>query len=359
MSKARTHPYPARHARPRVHSPARPGMLAGVTVAGLVPLTAFAYPAGAPVHQAMPVHRDTLAAHPRHLTRAQRGYLHRRHVEHVEHMRYLAWLRAQRHPVVSGTRLDGDRDHDGDVSDGVTVAATGGVPSGTLGCSGLAQLWVDAGGNPADRVTAADVAMAESGGRQYATGQAGEEGYWQINPVNGSLATYNPLGNAKAAIVLSADGTNWSPWTTYTSGIYAGRCGAVTTAVTHHRVITHPRPRGSSTDLLALGWAETQAGKPYIYGGNGPYGYDCSGLVVAAYARLGIMLPRTTYDMLGSWHLVRVTVPREGDIAFYGSGHVEFFIRPGVTYGALNSGTRIGYHTYGGWWQPTEFFAVR
>lgn len=96
--------------------------------------------------------------------------------------------------------------------------------SGTLACSSLEHLWEAAGGNPADAVLAASIAMAESGGNQYATGSVGEEGYWQINPVNGSLATYDPLGNAKAAVSLSGDGANWSAWTTYTTGAYQGKC---------------------------------------------------------------------------------------------------------------------------------------
>ena len=83
---------------------------------------------------------------------------------------------------------------------------------------------MNAGGSPAAEVTAASIAMAESGGNQFATGTVGERGYWQINPVNGALSTYDPYGNARAAVVMSADGANWSPWTTYTSGAYAGRC---------------------------------------------------------------------------------------------------------------------------------------
>ncbi len=96
--------------------------------------------------------------------------------------------------------------------------------SGTLSCGGLEALWVSAGGSAAVEVTAASIAMAESGGNQFATGTVGERGYWQINPVNGSLSTYDPYGNARAAVIMSADGANWSPWTTYTSGAYAGRC---------------------------------------------------------------------------------------------------------------------------------------
>src|ERR1700757_4872308 len=48
----------------------------------------------------------------------------------------------------------------------------------------------------------------------------------------------------------------------------------------------------------AYKWARTQAGKPYEWGGTGPNGYDCSGLVYAAYKRLGHYFGRTTYQML-------------------------------------------------------------
>jgi len=96
--------------------------------------------------------------------------------------------------------------------------------SGTLGCSGLEQLWDAAGGNPSHAFMAAEIAMAESGGNQYALSPTDDFGYWQINASNGSLATYSALGNAKSAIILSDNGTNWSPWTTYTAGLYVGRC---------------------------------------------------------------------------------------------------------------------------------------
>src|SRR5215471_15738930 len=96
--------------------------------------------------------------------------------------------------------------------------------SGRLSCSGLENLWDSAGGNPADAHMAAEIAMAESGGNQYAHSSTDDFGYWQINASNGPLATYDAFGNARAAITLSHNGSNWSPWTTYTSGAYAGRC---------------------------------------------------------------------------------------------------------------------------------------
>jgi LysM repeat protein len=111
-------------------------------------------------------------------------------------------------------------------STGSTTTLTSSVSSlsGTLSCSGLEQLWESAGGSSAEAFMAAEIAEAESGGNQYALSPTDDYGYWQINASHGSMATFNALGNAKAAISISDDGTNWGPWTTYTTGAYEGRC---------------------------------------------------------------------------------------------------------------------------------------
>ena len=106
----------------------------------------------------------------------------------------------------------------------VAVGSVGASASGAYGCSGLEALWDAAGGNPADAFTAAEIAMAESGGNPNAVSPSGDYGLWQINGSNGALATLSPSGSARSAVILSHDGANWSPWTTYTSGAYAGRC---------------------------------------------------------------------------------------------------------------------------------------
>ena len=96
--------------------------------------------------------------------------------------------------------------------------------SGNLSCSGLEALWVAAGGRASAAFMAAEIAKAESGGRQYAHSPTNDFGYWQINGVHGAMATYNPIGNAKAAIAISSNGHNWRAWTTYVTGAYHGRC---------------------------------------------------------------------------------------------------------------------------------------
>ncbi|HEX3958392.1 MAG TPA: transglycosylase SLT domain-containing protein [Trebonia sp.] len=97
-------------------------------------------------------------------------------------------------------------------------------PSGTYSCSALEILWDAAGGNPGSAFMAAEIARAESGGNPNAISPTDDYGLWQINASNGALATLDPFKNAKSAIILSDDGRNWAPWTTYTSGAYAGRC---------------------------------------------------------------------------------------------------------------------------------------
>ena len=109
-----------------------------------------------------------------------------------------------------------------------------------------------------------------------------------------------------------------------------------------------------------LDMAETRTGDWYSYGSAGPYAFDCSGLVYWASHRLGVNMPRTTYGMLASSHLYRVYSPRRGDLAFYGSGHVEFVTAwYHTTFGAQNSGTRVGWHHWNAYWHPTMYFRIR
>jgi len=124
-----------------------------------------------------------------------------------------------------------------------------------------------------------------------------------------------------------------------------------------------PAPASAATTprrLTALFWAERQAGKWYCWGGTGPSCFDCSGLVMKAYAHAGISLPRTTTGMLGSPRLYRIPASqrRRGDLAFYGSGHVELVTFTG-TVGAQEAGTRIGWHVPSVWWHPTMYFRVK
>jgi cell wall-associated NlpC family hydrolase len=113
--------------------------------------------------------------------------------------------------------------------------------------------------------------------------------------------------------------------------------------------------------VIAYDYAIAQRGKSYCWGGSGPSCYDCSGLVSAAYWHVHIWIGRTTYDMLRSSRLIRISAAqaRRGDLAFYGPGHVEFYDKSDVTFGARAPGTRVGWVTFNIVWHPTAYYRVR
>ena len=80
--------------------------------------------------------------------------------------------------------------------------------------------------------------------------------------------------------------------------------------------------------------------------------------VVALVLTTGMYL-LLSHTMLGSRLLVRVKVPKEGDLAFYGTGHVELFRKWGYTYGAHDSGTVISLVHYNSFWKPTAYYRIR
>lgn len=122
------------------------------------------------------------------------------------------------------------------------------------------------------------------------------------------------------------------------------------------------RVTGSSLSARLLAEAETRQGTPYVYGGDSPGGFDCSGLIYWAARQLGITaMPRDTFGMLAAAGgvLVPVSRPQPGDLAFFGSGHVELYVSPGRFFGAQQTGTLVGLHDYGGFYLPTAYYAVR
>jgi hypothetical protein len=114
----------------------------------------------------------------------------------------------------------------------------------------------------------------------------------------------------------------------------------------------------------AMPWASRQIGCPYTYGGTGPcrVGFDCSGLVVAAYAHVGMRLPRTTYGMLHSSAIVPQTNhPHPGNLVFFGSGHVALYYWRHVVLHAPQPGEKVQLTRWypGSSWVPTGYYRVR
>jgi cell wall-associated NlpC family hydrolase len=140
----------------------------------------------------------------------------------------------------------------------------------------------------------------------------------------------------------------------------ATRAAATSTAAAGARAAGSRARYHRSRRLSAYIWAAHQRGKPYCWGGTGGC-FDCSGLVMAAYRHQGLYFGRDTIDMLSSGRLIRVGKrhAKKGDLAFYGTGHVELVGGHHYTLGALHFGTVVGWHRLTVWWHPTMYFRVR
>jgi peptidoglycan DL-endopeptidase CwlO len=111
----------------------------------------------------------------------------------------------------------------------------------------------------------------------------------------------------------------------------------------------------------ALDFAYAQIGKPYVYGGTGPNGYDCSGLTQAAWRAGGVDLPRTTYAQaeVGN-RIYDMNALQPGDIMFFsGLGHNGLYAGGGQMVHAPRTGRNIEVVGLAAYWAGQFEFAVR
>jgi cell wall-associated NlpC family hydrolase len=99
-----------------------------------------------------------------------------------------------------------------------------------------------------------------------------------------------------------------------------------------------PSPAGAAG--AAVHTALAQLGKPYVWGGDGPGSFDCSGLTMYAWAAAGVSLPHSAaaqHDMFP--HLSQSEL-QPGDLVFFGSPihHVGLYIGKGLMVAAPSSG---------------------
>ena len=101
----------------------------------------------------------------------------------------------------------------------------------------------------------------------------------------------------------------------------------------------------SGRGAKALAFARSQLGKPYQFGGAGPNGYDCSGLTSAAWATVGVRLPRTSQAQFGVGRAVSKSELQPGDLVFFYSGlsHVALYAGNGQILHSPRSGRSVEY----------------
>lgn len=91
-----------------------------------------------------------------------------------------------------------------------------------------------------------------------------------------------------------------------------------------------------------VGFAYEQLGKPYGFGEAGPDAFDCSGLVVAAYAQAGAQLPRTSQAQWAATDPVDRGELAPGDLVFsHGQGHVAIYVGDGQVIHATKPGDTV------------------
>ncbi|WP_295127051.1 C40 family peptidase [uncultured Leifsonia sp.] len=98
----------------------------------------------------------------------------------------------------------------------------------------------------------------------------------------------------------------------------------------------------------AIAYAQAQLGKPYIFGGEGPTGYDCSGLTMKAYAYAGVYIGSHSvndqfYTARSRGQIVPYSQRQPGDLIFWGDGpgsfyHVGIYIGGGMMIAAPTEG---------------------
>jgi peptidoglycan DL-endopeptidase CwlO len=94
-----------------------------------------------------------------------------------------------------------------------------------------------------------------------------------------------------------------------------------------------------------VAYARHQVGVPYSWGGASPStGFDCSGLVYAAYRSIGRAIPHSSWDQLRLGVPVGFARLRPGDLIFTeGGGHVQLVVSKTAAISAPQSGERVRY----------------
>jgi cell wall-associated NlpC family hydrolase len=118
-------------------------------------------------------------------------------------------------------------------------------------------------------------------------------------------------------------------------------------------------PEGSSVVPPSIhggvvGIAMRYLGVPYVWGGSGPSGFDCSGFVAYVFAQVGVSLPHSSYAMYGMGTPVSLGELQPGDLVFFaGASHMGIYIGGGQFIHAPHTGDVVKISSMSGWYAST------
>ncbi|MGW9195997.1 NlpC/P60 family protein [Micromonospora chersina] len=101
-------------------------------------------------------------------------------------------------------------------------------------------------------------------------------------------------------------------------------------------------PAISGSAGVAVRYAYGAIGKPYVWGADGPDGYDCSGLTLAAWRAAGKSLPHNAAMQWDATSRISRSSLQAGDLVFYsGLGHVALYVGGGQVIDAPSAGRNV------------------
>lgn len=105
----------------------------------------------------------------------------------------------------------------------------------------------------------------------------------------------------------------------------------------------------SGRAAAAVAAARSAVGRPYVWGANGPSGFDCSGLTQWSYAQAGVGLPRTSQAQAHTGRAVPLSQAQPGDIVTYrgDASHVGMYVGNGQVIHAPYPGAPVRYDPVG------------